>query len=214
MLTKLSEHTGFVYLARALPYDTAQKALDLTIPGSLAPVKIPGVQGAPVMRRVYPRGTLAAQVLGIVGTNEGAGLMGLEYSENSALAGHAGKRRVVSDAIGQPISIAETHHERAGSSIALTLDANIQQRAEDVLSAVGRVFHPKDSTAIVMDPRTGAILAMANWPLVNGNDPPARPRRSVPEPSGQLQLRTGLDVQGGHRLGGAAGRADHAEQRL
>jgi cell division protein FtsI (penicillin-binding protein 3) len=180
VLTLLSEHTGFVMLARALPYATAQKALALTIPGPQGtPVKIPGLQSTPVMRRVYPRSTLAAQVLGIVGTeHEGAGLMGLEYSENSTLAGRAGKRSVVSDAIGQPISIAETRHEQAGSSIALTLDANIQQRAEDVLSAVGRVFHPKDSTAIVMDPRTGAILAMANWPLVNSNDPPAKPEEA------------------------------------
>jgi cell division protein FtsI (penicillin-binding protein 3) len=163
VLTKLSRHTGFVYLAHALPYNTAHRVLAL---------KIPGVQGTPVMRRVYPRGTLAAQVLGIVGT-EGAGLSGLEYSRNSLLAGHAGQRRVVSDAIGQPISIAETQHEQAGASLSLTLDANIQQRTEDVLSAVGRVFQPKDSTAIVMDPRTGAILAMANWPPVDANHPPA-----------------------------------------
>jgi cell division protein FtsI (penicillin-binding protein 3) len=161
VLTKLSEHSGFVYLAHALPYNTARKVLDL---------KIPGIQGTPVMRRVYPRTTLAAQVLGIVGT-EGSGLSGLEYSSNSLLAGHPGQRRVVSDAIGQPISIAETHHEQAGASISLTLDANIQQRAEDVLSAVGRVFQPKDATAIVMNPRTGAILAMANWPQVNANHP-------------------------------------------
>jgi cell division protein FtsI (penicillin-binding protein 3) len=180
VLAKLSEHSGFVYLSRALPYDTAQRALALKVPGPHGTmVKIPGLHGTPVMRRVYPRSTLAAQVLGIVGTeHEGAGLMGLEYSENSVLAGRAGERSVVSDAIGQPISIAETRHERAGSSIALTLDANIQQRAEDVLSAVGRVFHPKDSTAIVMDPRTGAILAMANWPLVNSNDPPAKPEEA------------------------------------
>jgi cell division protein FtsI/penicillin-binding protein 2 len=165
VLTKLSEHTGFVYLAHALPYDAAHQVLAL---------KIPGVQGAPIMRRVYPRGTLAAQVLGIVGTeHEGAGLMGLEYSRNSLLAGHAGLRRVVSDAIGQPISIAETRHEQAGSQVSLTLDANIQQRAEDVLSAAGRLFHPKDSTAIVMDPRTGAILAMANWPPVDASHPDA-----------------------------------------
>ena len=170
VLAELSKHTGFVYLAHALGFNSAQKVLAL---------KLPGVQGTPVMRRVYPRGTLAAQVLGIVGTeHEGAGLMGLEYSRNSTLAGHAGARRVVSDAIGQPISISETRHEQAGSSIGLTLDANIQQRAEDVLSAVGRVFHPKDSTAIVMDPRTGAILAMASWPLVNANDPPAKPEES------------------------------------
>ena len=165
VLAKLSEHTGFVYLAHALPYDAAHQVLAL---------KIPGVQGAPVMRRVYPRGTLAAQVLGIVGTeHEGAGLMGLEYSRNSLLAGHAGLRRVVSDAKGQPISIAETRHEQAGAQLSLTLDANVQQRAEDVLSAAGRLFHPKDSTAIVMDPRTGAILAMANWPPVDANRPGA-----------------------------------------
>jgi cell division protein FtsI (penicillin-binding protein 3) len=166
VLTKLSEHTGFIYLAHALPYNAAHKILAL---------KLPGVQGAPVMRRVYPRGTLAAQVLGIVGTeHEGAGRMGLEYSLNSTLAGHAGQRGVVSDAIGQPISIAETRHEQAGASVSLTLDANIQQRVEDVLSAVGKVFQPKDSTAIVMEPRTGAILAMANWPQVNANDPGAK----------------------------------------
>jgi cell division protein FtsI (penicillin-binding protein 3) len=161
VLTMLSEHTGFVKLASALSYNTAQKVLAL---------RIPGVQGTPVMRRVYPRGTLAAQVLGFSST-EGKGLMGLEYSRNSLLEGHPGKRRVVSDEIGQPIAIAEASHERSGASLSLTLDANIQQRAEDVLSAVGRVFHPKNSTAIVMDPNTGAILAMASWPLVNSNDP-------------------------------------------
>ncbi len=195
-----------MYLAHALPYNAAHRVLAL---------KIPGVQGAPVMRRVYPRGTLAAQVLGIVGTeHEGAGTMGLEYSHNALLAGHAGRRRVVSDAIGQPISIAETRHEQAGSSISLTLDANIQQRTEDVLSAVGRVFQPKDSTAIVMDPRTGAILAMANWPPVDANHPRRVGYRSVPEPGRQLRLRTGLNVQGLHRLGGTPGRAHHSQHGL
>jgi cell division protein FtsI (penicillin-binding protein 3) len=160
ILSKLSEHTGFVYLAHALPYSAAHALLAL---------RIPGVQGIPVMRRVYPRGPLAGQVLGIVGT-EGKGLAGLEYSSNALLSGRSGERRVVSDAIGQPVSIAETRPEQPGAPIALTLDANIQQRAEDVLSAVGRVFHPRDSTAIVMDPRTGAILAMANWPSANPND--------------------------------------------
>src|ERR1700722_295988 len=69
VLTLLGEHTGFVVLARAPPYATAQEALALTAPGPQGnPVKIPGLQGTPVMRRVYPRGTLAAQMLGIVGT--------------------------------------------------------------------------------------------------------------------------------------------------
>jgi cell division protein FtsI (penicillin-binding protein 3) len=163
LLRELSEHSGFVYLARALPAKQAQAVLAL---------KIPGVAGAPVMRRVYPRGTLAAQVLGVVGT-EGDGLAGLEYSRNALLHGRAGRRRVVSDALGQPVSITDVHPEVPGASLSLTLDANIQQRVEEVLGAVGRVFNPKDATAIVMDPRSGAVLAMANWPQVNANDPSA-----------------------------------------
>ena len=165
VLRKLSERAGFVYLRRALPARAAQQVLAL---------KIEGVAGAPVMRRVYPRGTLAAQVLGQVGT-EGAGLSGIEYSRNRLLAGRSGERHVVSDAIGQPVSITEPHQEVAGAPMSLTIDANIQQRTEDVLGAVAQTFDPQDATAIVMDPRSGAILAQANWPQENANDPSASP---------------------------------------
>jgi cell division protein FtsI/penicillin-binding protein 2 len=165
LLRKLSARSGFVYLARDVPAGQAQRVLAL---------KIPGISGTPVMRRVYPRGTLAAQLLGVVGT-EGAGLAGLEYSRNKLLGGSDGERRVVSDAIGQPVSITEPHQEVAGAPLGLTLDANIQQRTEDVLAAVARVFSPKDATAIVMDPRSGAILALANWPQLNANDPGGAP---------------------------------------
>ena len=161
VLEKLSEHRGFVYLARSLPEAQAEAVLAL---------KVPGISGTPVMRRVYPRGTLAAQLLGFVGT-EGQGLSGLEYAHNSLLAGSAGKRRVVSDALGQPLSISESHPEQPGTNVSLTLDSNIQQRTEQVLAAVGSVFEPKDATAIVMDPRSGSLLAVANWPQVNANEP-------------------------------------------
>jgi cell division protein FtsI (penicillin-binding protein 3) len=181
VLRLLSEHSGFVYLARALPAKQAH---------AIMAMKIAGIEGKPVMRRVYPRGDLAAQVLGVVGT-EGNGLSGLEYSRNALLHGHAGQRHVVSDALGQPVSINEVHPEEPGTPIALTLDANIQQRSEEVLDAVGRVFSPKDATAIVMNPNTGAILAMANWPRVNANDPGA----SSPE---ALQNRAvGFDYEPG-----------------
>jgi cell division protein FtsI (penicillin-binding protein 3) len=169
VLAKLSQRTGFVYLARALSFHQADAVMAL---------KIPGISGTPVMRRLYPRATLAAQVLGVVGT-EGHGLAGLEYAHNKLLAGHSGERRVVSDAIGQPVSITETSTVTPGTSIKLTLDANIQQRAEEVLGAAGRVFSAKDATAIVMDPRSGAILAAANWPQVNANDPGASPPEAM-----------------------------------
>jgi cell division protein FtsI (penicillin-binding protein 3) len=169
VLRKLSERAGFVYLARALPARSAEAVLAL---------RLAGVTGTPVIRRVYPRGTLAAQVLGEVGT-EGVGLAGLEYSRNRVLAGRSGERRVVSDAIGQPVSITEPRQEVPGEGLSLTLDANIQQRTEDVLGAVAQAFDPQDATAIVMDPRSGAILALANWPQVNANDPGASPPASM-----------------------------------
>ncbi len=165
VLAELSERSGFVYLAHALSVERARAVLDLGLPG---------ISASPVMHRVYPRGGLAGQVLGTVSSapgTEGAGLAGLEYSENSLLNGHAGERRVVSDAKGEPISIASVHAEVPGTPISLTLDANIQRRSEEVLEAVGKVFHPKDATAIVMNPNTGSILAMANWPQMNPNDP-------------------------------------------
>jgi cell division protein FtsI/penicillin-binding protein 2 len=181
VLEALTRRSGFVYLSRGLPERQARKVLAL---------KLAGIEGTPVMRRVYPRGTLAAQVLGEVGT-EGSGLAGLEYSSNAVLGGHAGERRVVSDALGQPVSISETRHEVPGKSLALTLDTNIQQRAEDVLGAVGKVFSPKDATAIVMDPRTGAILALANWPQSDANDPGAFPAEAMEDRA------VGLDYEPG-----------------
>ena len=165
VLAELSRHAGFVYLARALPARQARAVMAM---------KLEGISAAPTTRRVYPRGALASQVLGFVGT-EGKGLSGLEYSENSLLQGQAGERRVVSDARGQPISIENVKAERPGADLTLTLDANIQQRAEDVLGAVGRIFSPKDATAIVMDPKTGALLAVANWPRFDADDPASSP---------------------------------------
>ncbi len=102
---------------------------------------------------------------------------------------------MISDALGQPISISEPHQELPGKSLTLTLDANIQQRAEDVLGAVARVFAPKDATAIVMDPRTGAILALANWPQVNVNDPNAYSPEAMAE--AMEDRAVGLDYEPG-----------------
>jgi cell division protein FtsI (penicillin-binding protein 3) len=121
-------------------------------------MKIPGVEGSPMMRRVYPRGTLAAQVLGIVGT-EGSGLSGLEYSRNAQLAGHAGQRRVVSDAIGKPISIAETHHENTGTSLALTLDAKITEKGPRAYQGRERRDGDRHGSAHRGDPRNGELAS-------------------------------------------------------
>ncbi len=113
------------------------------------------------------------------------------------------------------MSISEAHREAAGTPLSLTLDANIQQRAEDVLGAVGRVFSPKDATAIVMDPRTGAILAMANWPQVE--------RRTTPGASSPKRCENravGFDYEPGSTFkavtvaGALQQEPDHAEHEL
>ncbi|MDE3070391.1 MAG: penicillin-binding protein 2, partial [Acidobacteriota bacterium] len=111
VLAALSQPTGFVHLARGVGVSRTKQLLALTIPGIEAHV---------VMRRIYPRGALAAPVIGAMGA-EGSGLSGLEYSRNALLGGQAGKRRVVRDGLGQPISIATTREERPGANLRLTI---------------------------------------------------------------------------------------------
>jgi cell division protein FtsI/penicillin-binding protein 2 len=108
-------------------------------------------------------------VLGSVGVDD-HGLSGLEYRYDSVLRGRDGVRRIVDDAIGQPISIDDVHAMKPGRTIELTIDAALQDEVEQVLAGVGAQYSPKGATAIAMDPNTGAILALANWPRVNAND--------------------------------------------
>jgi cell division protein FtsI/penicillin-binding protein 2 len=101
---------------------------------------------------------------------DGTGGAGLEYSEEKVLHGSDGERRIVRDALGQPISIQDTKPMQPGHDVRLTLDAQIQDKVEEVLRGVGQAYKPKSATALVTDPRTGQVLAMANWPAVNAND--------------------------------------------
>jgi cell division protein FtsI/penicillin-binding protein 2 len=151
--------TGFVYLGRRIPAAQADKAQKL---------KLPGLEFIPEYRRAYPRDWMASQLLGTVGT-DGDGLAGLEYRLNRRLRGADGERRLVKDALGNPIEMRNTRPVRPGASVRLTLDANLQDQAEEALAEVGRAWQPKGATAIVMDPNSGAILALANWPRVNAN---------------------------------------------
>jgi len=161
LLKKLTRRdTGFVYLDRVVPADVAAKVDRLDIEG---------IELIPTSRRTYPRNWLASQVIGSVGI-DGTGLSGLEYADDRLLRGSDGRRRLTKDAIGQPIGVREEKPARSGKTLRLTLDAAIQSKVETVLTGVGEVYQPKGATAIVMDPNTGAILALANWPRVNAND--------------------------------------------
>jgi len=156
---------GFVYLARGMPSTRA---------GVIGALRIEGIDRTPTSRRVYPQGWRASQLLGFVGV-DGNGLAGLEYSLDGDLRGHDGKRRLVDDALGQPISLRDEQAMRPGESVRLTIDAAIQDRAEKVLAEVGQRFSPRGAMALVMDPRTGTVLALANWPQVDANNAGASP---------------------------------------
>jgi cell division protein FtsI (penicillin-binding protein 3) len=161
----LKRHTGFVYLAHLVPGPTAAE---------IAKLHIDGVTMIPKVRRVYPRSWAASQVLGTVGWDD-HGQSGVEYRYDDVLRGKEGLRRIVSDAIGQPVSIDDVHSTRPGKTIELTIDSALQDEVEQVLAGVGAQYSPRGATAIAMDPNTGEILALANWPRVNANDPSGAP---------------------------------------
>jgi cell division protein FtsI/penicillin-binding protein 2 len=146
-------------LALAVPAATASRVKKLGIAG---------IALTPDPRTVYPNDYLAAQVLGGVGT-DGTGLSGIELEYNKQLTGIPGHQTVVSDGQGQPIGVSGPTAV-AGKTVKLTLNAALQQYTDSVVSQTGEAFRAQHATAIVLDPRTGAILAMSNWPRVNAND--------------------------------------------
>jgi len=121
--------------------------------------------------RVYPQGAIAAQVLGLRDI-DGKGRGGLEETLDAALRGRDGRRSVVRDARGRVVEVSEriTRPPQHGQTIQLTLDAVIQLHAERELQKIIRQWKPKSACAIVMDPRSGGVLAMANLPTYDPND--------------------------------------------
>jgi cell division protein FtsI/penicillin-binding protein 2 len=131
-------------------------------------------------RRAYPQGRVAAHVLGFAGTDN-KGLDGLESSLDKTLAGKPGFEIVVRDPLGRAIDVITSRKERAGRSVVLTLDHQLQASAEQLLANAVLRWRARGATAIVMDPRTGAILAMANAPTFDANSfssAPADARRN------------------------------------
>jgi cell division protein FtsI/penicillin-binding protein 2 len=160
VLESLTEDSGFAYVARKI---------DLPRAARISRLELPGIGELPDSRRTYPQGELAAQAIGAVG-DEGQGLTGLEAGEDEVLRGEDGERRVVKDALGEPIRLDTVSDASDGEDLRLTLDPAIEEKTEEVLAAVGETYSPKGATAIVMDPRSSELLAMANWPPVDPTD--------------------------------------------
>jgi cell division protein FtsI (penicillin-binding protein 3) len=160
VLKSLTAESGFSYVAHKVSLEQA---------GRIERLELEGIGELPDSRRTYPQGEMAGQVVGAVGS-ENQGLTGLEAGEESVLSGSDGERRIVKDALGDPIRLETVKEASDGEDIQLTLDPLIQKETERVLAGVGETYAPKGATAIVMDPRSSKILAMANWPPVDPND--------------------------------------------
>ncbi len=161
LVSKLGDRSsGFEYLARKVDASTAARVDKLDMAG---------VSTVPTSRRIYPQGELASQVIGAVGTDN-QGLTGLEHSENDVLGGANGEQDVVHDALGQPLRMETVKPASVGEDVQTTIDAAIQGKTEEALDQAAQQYGAKGASAIVMNPNTGEILAMANWPGFDPND--------------------------------------------
>src|SRR5689334_11070042 len=148
----------FVWIARRLDADVANKVVEL---------KLPGVQTQLEPKRYYPNGSLAAHVLGYVGL-DGKGLGGVEQFYNAKISGEPGQLFVEKDANGKAYEGYEIA-AKPGQTVVLTIDQTIQYQAEQALQAAVQRSHAKSGTVIVLDPRSGEILALANAPTFDPN---------------------------------------------
>jgi cell division protein FtsI (penicillin-binding protein 3) len=153
---------GFVYIERKADAARAQR---------LERLHIPGLGFYPEERRFYPQHGIAAQVLGYAGVDN-HGLSGLELALDKPLAGRPGRETLVRDPLGHVLDSIVSRPALNGSDVTLTIDHNIQGAADQVLRQTVEKWHAKNGTAIVLDPHTGAVLAMAVAPGYDANNFP------------------------------------------
>lgn len=161
LLPQLTAEGTFAYLARQLDEDVARRIEDLQLPG-IGFLRVP--------KRYYPAGSLAAQVLGFVGV-DGVGLAGLEQEWDTELAGIPGERTAEVAPNGLPIAQGESVEREPvdGVDLITTLDRQVQYQAQQALADAVAANHAKGGTIVVMDPKTGDVLAMASVPGFDAN---------------------------------------------
>jgi cell division protein FtsI/penicillin-binding protein 2 len=122
----------------------------------------------PEERRFYPLGPVASQVVGYAGIDD-RGLSGMELERDRTLSGRVGRQTVIKDPFGRVVDVLDSVAERDGRDVFLTVDHTIQSEAEAALRTAVSQWHAKRANAIVLDPHTGAVLAMATAPGYDAN---------------------------------------------
>ncbi|MBS0328200.1 MAG: penicillin-binding protein 2 [Proteobacteria bacterium] len=150
----------FTYIARRLSPETAERAEALGIRG---------LNEQNEYRRYYPGGEVTAQVVGFTGDGD-RGQEGIELAQQAWLAGKPGSRRVIIDRRGDAVEdIAAIRAPQAGRDLALSIDSRIQFLAFNELQAAIARNKAKAGSIVVLDAKTGEVLALANWPTYNPN---------------------------------------------
>jgi cell division protein FtsI (penicillin-binding protein 3) len=155
---RLESSRSFVWIARKLPPDKKE---------AVEALNLKGVYFQKENQRIYPKRDLASHVLGFVDLDE-KGLGGIEYELDGQIRGKSEKIIVMADARQRWFDGGEAQRER-GANVVLTLDEKIQYIAERELAAAIAKTHAIAGTVVVMNPNTGEILALANWPKFNPN---------------------------------------------
>ncbi len=156
---RIDGKSAYVQLDHKVTRDRADAVARLALPGVSIVPETTGI-------RFVPSGRLASTVLGFVGFDEN-GLDGVEYEFDSLLRGTPGRMDLESDQFGRALPFAQPHVDVAakpGNSLVLTLDSYLQYNVEQILRSTVAEWHAQSGSAIVMDPHTGEILALANMP--------------------------------------------------
>ncbi len=152
--------TRYVILAKKLTKAQSDKITKL---------ELKGIGTREVPYRTYPQGNLAAQVLGFV-NDEGEGKYGVEQALDGDLKGTPGQLKAITDAAGVPLAANENNiniEPKAGKRVVLTIDIGMQKQLEDLLKAGLQRVRSGSGGALIMEAKTGAIKAMANYPTFN-----------------------------------------------
>ncbi len=165
LAAKLGQKEAFVWIKRKIEEDQSKQIRELMKSG-----KLRGIDMTQEGQRFYPNGSLASHVLGFAGIDS-QGLDGIELQYDSELKGVPGKIVVEYDARGEEIPRAVHQYIQAtpGNDIVLTIDSNIQYFLERELQKVMEESKPKHASGIIMDPKTGEILALASFPDYDPN---------------------------------------------
>ncbi len=158
LAAQLRKNRAFIWVKRKLDPSTA---------AAVRALQLPGIGFLPETRRYYPKRELAAQVLGYVGLDN-AGMSGVEYGFDEQIRGRAAKVVVRTDARRRPVGHTEKPSTE-GHTVVLTLDERIQYVAERELRRALLETQALSGVAVVMDPHTGEVLALANEPTFNPN---------------------------------------------